>query len=223
MPKEVDGCVKPAAGPLVAKPDPAEQGLVKEEVKMIDKLINSIPIVLSLLACVLVFSLCGKMEERWPLTCYVSDVAVCSDITQEEIDVLTATMRTYREFAISTKWAGDIMLPVSQCVFFVRYPEQEIPEICRKRSGCMFESCVDRWVDLPNLFYTPVKLPDHGYGGYCGCEHIFVNRYGQKEKLLIPLVAHEFAHAVSGWADGDPRLKDLTNSVTKRIKEILNE
>jgi hypothetical protein len=34
MSKEVDGCVKPAAGPLAAKPEPAGQVLAKEEVKM---------------------------------------------------------------------------------------------------------------------------------------------------------------------------------------------
>jgi hypothetical protein len=34
MAKEVDGCVKPAAGPLVAKPAPTEGTAAKEEVKM---------------------------------------------------------------------------------------------------------------------------------------------------------------------------------------------
>lgn len=34
MAKEVDGCVKPAAGPLVAEPAPAAGSVVQEEVKM---------------------------------------------------------------------------------------------------------------------------------------------------------------------------------------------
>lgn len=34
MAQEVDGCVKPAAGPIVAKPTPAEGTGVQEEVKM---------------------------------------------------------------------------------------------------------------------------------------------------------------------------------------------
>jgi hypothetical protein len=34
MAKEVDGCVKPAAGPLVAAPTPAEKAPAKEGVQM---------------------------------------------------------------------------------------------------------------------------------------------------------------------------------------------
>jgi AhpC/TSA family len=34
MAKEVDGCVKPVAGPLVAAPTPAEKTAVKEVVQM---------------------------------------------------------------------------------------------------------------------------------------------------------------------------------------------
>jgi hypothetical protein len=34
MAKEVDGCVKPVAGPLVAAPSPAEQTATREEVQM---------------------------------------------------------------------------------------------------------------------------------------------------------------------------------------------
>jgi len=34
MAQEVDGCVKPAAGPLVAKPAPTATATVQEEVKM---------------------------------------------------------------------------------------------------------------------------------------------------------------------------------------------
>jgi peroxiredoxin (alkyl hydroperoxide reductase subunit C) len=34
MAKEVDGCVKPAAGPLVTEPAPSEGASVQEEVKM---------------------------------------------------------------------------------------------------------------------------------------------------------------------------------------------
>jgi hypothetical protein len=34
MAKEVDGCVKPVAGPLVAAPTPAEKAAAKEEIQM---------------------------------------------------------------------------------------------------------------------------------------------------------------------------------------------
>jgi hypothetical protein len=34
MAKEMDGCVKPVAGPLVAAPTPAEKTATKEEVQM---------------------------------------------------------------------------------------------------------------------------------------------------------------------------------------------
>jgi peroxiredoxin (alkyl hydroperoxide reductase subunit C) len=34
MAKEVDGCVKPAAGPLAAKPTPTEKTPPEEEIKM---------------------------------------------------------------------------------------------------------------------------------------------------------------------------------------------
>jgi hypothetical protein len=34
MAKEVDGCVKPAAGPLAAAPTPTEKSPLKEETKM---------------------------------------------------------------------------------------------------------------------------------------------------------------------------------------------
>jgi peroxiredoxin (alkyl hydroperoxide reductase subunit C) len=34
MPKEVDGCVKPAAGPLGAAPAPAQETLPREEIMM---------------------------------------------------------------------------------------------------------------------------------------------------------------------------------------------
>ncbi len=34
MAKEIDGCVKPVAGPLVAAPTPAEKTATKEEVQM---------------------------------------------------------------------------------------------------------------------------------------------------------------------------------------------
>ena len=166
---------------------------------------------------------CGDSEEEWGVVSYVQGLPVCSSLTAEEIKSVTALSKALSEMKADVyPW---IKHPPDHCLVVVRSYDDPIPEVCRKRSGCLIRKCADRWRDLPEVVGLPTK-DGIAYSGFCGGEHVIVSHYGTDTKFHH-LLAHEYMHAVTGWGDSSPYKGSeqwaFSMAVKVRLVEILRE
>jgi len=170
---------------------------------------------IGLFLVLLCLPICGDTEERWPPLAFVDGFSVCSPMTGEEIEGLSRIALALSRLKKRNEYSG-LNVPPSECLILINDPiNQEMPEICRKHSGCMLPQCANRWIDLPRIYKAPARDPSVGYGGTVTFgKHVYVNRAGSKEGSYIALLAHEYAHAVTGWPDDPYVCKGLS------IKEV---
>ncbi|MEW6442551.1 MAG: hypothetical protein AB1640_16555 [bacterium] len=165
---------------------------------------------------------CGTDDSEDPaqVMSVVEGVSICSSITDEELQAVTAVIQGFRRLSSEDpEWAGLSSRP-DQCLFFARSMDQEIPQVCRTTGGCQSSECADRWGDLPKVLDVAATDQSVGLGGYAGDEVIFINRMGSKEDDLIGLLRHELAHALADLDHG-PELKELEKAVAPYINEMM--
>jgi len=144
---------------------------------------------------ILVVSCGEEKDETWPPLAFVEGAPIISDITAEEIEAVTYIEQGIRQVALMPEWLG-VNPGCSRGIFFVRYPDQKLPRMCRPTSGCS-PNCVDRWHEYPAMNGIPERVPGEGYSGMAGI-HLYISRIGDRTEpgVLWALLAHERAHEI---------------------------
>jgi len=171
---------------------------------------------LLLFALALAGSFCGATDELWMPTAYVNDWPVATDITEEEIEILTRVIRAFEDVQRLYPQYAYLKIPPDQSLIVVRDPWQKIPKVCVGVIGCI-ENCADRWVQVPDVYDSPARIPELGYGGLETDLHVFVNRAKcNTYKKFLAIVRHEYVHAVSGLHHG-PAFDALNDLVRQHV------
>lgn len=166
--------------------------------------------VILILLCLLMT--CGFTEnERWPIRIYIQGIPIISDVSPDEIAAITLVEQAIQEYALT----HPINTTSTKGIFFVRDPNQPMPEYC-KGNSCD-HCCADKWKDYPRINKTPERYPGLGYAGMTGV-HIYISRIGPhlNESSLLDLLVHERVHEITGLGDTSTH-----QQITQEIKEIV--
>ena len=172
-----------------------------------------------LISCLLFVVLsCGSDSDEWAILSYVEGWPVCSDLTQDDLEVITKVVHSFDQTCSLPQYSSlKRFLPPSDCLLVIRHLQQRIPPICKRVIFGYGIRCARTWGGLPDIVGIPPSDPAIGYRGINTEGFVMVANFGPHRERFWHVSIHEYAHTL-GFHHGD-KMRAFEKLVRKAYKQ----